>query len=111
MSVHSFNGYSYCVTFIDDYSRKTWIYFLKAKSEVLERYREFKTLVENQTGKKIRVLRTGNEGEYTTNEFMEYCSAEGIKKEHIVLHIPQQNGVAERKNRTMVGAAKAMLFV
>ena len=53
MSVHSFNGYSYYVTFIDDYSKKTWIYFLKAKSEVFERFREFKTLVENQTGKKI----------------------------------------------------------
>ena len=55
-------------------------------------------------------MRTDNEGEYTSNEFMEYCSAEGIKKEHIVPHTPQQNGVAERKNRTMVGATKAMLF-
>ena len=66
--------------------------------------------MENQTGKKIRVLRIDNGGEYTSNEFMEYCSVEGIKKEHIVLHTPQQNGVAERKNRTMVGVAKAMLF-
>ena len=49
MSVHSFSGYNYCVTFIDDYSRKTWIYFLKAKLAVFERFREFKTLVENQT--------------------------------------------------------------
>ena len=88
MSVHSFNGYSYCITFIDDYSRKTWIYFLKAKSEVFDRFREFKTLMENQTGKKIRVLRTDNEGEYTSNEFLEYCSAEGIKKEHTVFHTP-----------------------
>ena len=110
MSVHLFSDYSYCVTFIDDYSRKTWIYFLKAKSEVFERFREFKTLVENQTGKKIRVLRADNGGEYTSNEFMEYCSAEGIKKEHTMPHTPQQNGVAERKNKTMVGATKAMLF-
>ena len=110
MSVHSFNGYNYYVTFIDDYSRKTWIYFLKAKSEVFERFWEFKTLVENQSGKKIRVLRTDNEGEYTSNEFMKYCSTKGINKEHTVPHTPQQNGVAERKNTTMVGAAKAMLF-
>ena len=48
MSVHSFSGYSYCVTFIDDYFRKTWIYFLKAKSKVFERFRESKTLVENR---------------------------------------------------------------
>ena len=66
--------------------------------------------MENQTGKKIRVLRTYNEGEYTSNEFMEYFFAEGIKRKHIVPHTPQQNGVAEQKNRTMVGAAKAMLF-
>ena len=43
MSVHSFSGYSYCITFIDDYSRKTWLYFLKAKSEVFERFWEFKS--------------------------------------------------------------------
>ena len=67
--------------------------------------------MENQTGKKISVLRIDNEGEYTSNQFLEYCSAEGIKKEHIVPHTPQQNGVVERKNMTMVGAAKAMLFV
>jgi len=62
---------------------------LKAKSEVFERFREFKTLMENQIGKKIRVLRTDNGGEYTSNEFMEYCLAEGIKNEHTVLHTPQ----------------------
>ena len=95
---------------IDDYSRKTWIYFLKAKLEVFELFREFKILVENQTGRKIRVLKTDNGGEYTSNEFMEYCSSEGIKKEHTVPHTPQQNGMAERKNRTVVGASKAMLF-
>ena len=110
MSVHSFSGYSYCVTFIDDYSRKTWIYFLKAKSKVFERFLEFKTLMENQIGKKIRVLRTDNGAEYTSNEFMGYCSAEGIKKEHNVPHTPQHNGFVEQKNRTMVGVAKAMLF-
>ena len=67
-------------------------------------------LIENQTGRKIQVLRTGNGGEYTSNDFLEFCSSEGIKKEHIVPHTPQQNGVAERKNRTLVGASKAMLF-
>ena len=84
-----FSGYSYYVTFIDDYSRKTWIYFLKAKSEVFERFQEFKTLVENQTWKNIRVLRTDNGSQYTSNEFMEYCPAEGIKKEHTMPHTPQ----------------------
>ena len=55
-------------------------------------------------------MRTDNGGEYTSNEFSKYCSAEGIKKEHIVPHTLQQNGVAERKNKTLAVAAKAMLF-
>ena len=66
--------------------------------------------MENQSGKNIWVLRADNGGEYTSNEFMEYCSAKGIKKEHTVPHTPQHYGVAERKNRTIVGATKAMLF-
>ena len=110
MSVHSFSGYSYCVIFNNDYSRKTWIYFLKAKSKFFERFREFKALVENQTGRKIWVLRTDKGGEYTSKEFLEFCSSEGIKKEHTVPHTPRRNGVVKRKNRTLVGAAKAMLF-
>ena len=95
--VHSFNGYSYCVTFIDDYSRKTWIYFLKAKSKVFERFREFKTLVENQTGKKIRVLRTDNEGEYTSNEFMEYVQQRGSRRSTLC---PIPHNIMELQNRT-----------
>ena len=73
MSVQSFSGYSYYVSFIDDNSKKTWIYFMKAKSEVFEQFREFKTLVENQTGRKNRVLRMDNGGEYTSKEFLEFC--------------------------------------
>ena len=68
MSSMSLRGYEYYVTFIDDHSRKTWIYFLKSKKseEVLQRFQEFKALVENQTGRKIRVLRSDNGGEYTS---------------------------------------------
>ena len=55
-------------------------------------------------------MRTDNGGEYTSNEFLEYCSLEGIKKEHTVPHILQQNVVAERENMTLVVVAKAMLF-
>jgi hypothetical protein len=65
--------------------------------------------VENQTGKKIRVLRWDNGGEYTSKEFMDFCAGEGIRRELTVPYNPQQNGVAERKNRAIVGAARAML--
>jgi transposase InsO family protein len=65
--------------------------------------------VENQSGRRIRVLRVDNGGEYTSNEFVEYCVAEGIKKELTVPYNPQQNRVTERKNRTIVGSARAMI--
>jgi transposase InsO family protein len=65
--------------------------------------------VENQTGKKIRVLRSKNGGEYTSKEFMDFCAGEGIRRELTVPYNPQQTGVAERRNRAIVGAARAML--
>jgi hypothetical protein len=109
MSVESVSGSRYFVLFIDDYSRKTWIYFLKTKDEVFGRFQEFRALVENQTGRKIWVLRSDNGGEYTSKEFEDYCTTTGIKKELTVPYNPQQNGVAERKNRTVVGATRAMI--
>ena len=71
MSTISLKGYEYYVTFIDDFSRKTWIYFLKSKEskEVLQKFKEFKALVESQIGRKIKVLRSHNGGEYTSKEF------------------------------------------
>ena len=71
-STLSLSGQEYYVTFIDDFSRKTWIYFLKTKGEVFARFKEFKALVENQTGKKIKVLRSDNGGEFTSNEFRDF---------------------------------------
>jgi transposase InsO family protein len=110
MSSPSLSGYEYYVTFIDDHSRKTWIYFMRTKNEVLSRFQEFKALVENQTGRKIKTLRSDNGGEYTSKAFKDFCAGVGIKRELTVPYNPQQNGVAERKNRAIVGAAKAMLY-
>jgi hypothetical protein len=109
MSLASLTGSLYYVVFIDDFSRKSWIFFMKTKGQVFSRFQEFKSLMENQTGKKIRVLRSNNGGEYTSKEFMDFCAGEGIRRELIVPYNPQQNGVAERKNRAIVGAARAML--
>jgi hypothetical protein len=82
---------------------------MKTKGQVFSRFQEFKALVENQTGRKIRVLRSDNGGEYTSKEFMDFCAGEGIRRELIVPYNPQQNGVVERKNRAIVGAGRAML--
>ena len=98
-------------TFINDYSRKTWIYFLKTKEseEVLSKFKEFKAQVKNLSGKRIKILRSDNGGEYTYTEFNDFCKEAGIKRELTVPYNPQQNRVAERKNRTIVEAAKAMV--
>ena len=88
MSTKSLRGYEYYVTFIDDFSRKTWIYFLKTKDEVFSRFQEFKALVENLRGRKIKVLRSENGGEYKGNVFQEFCTREGIKREWIVPYNP-----------------------
>jgi hypothetical protein len=106
MTVASLNGYLYYVLFIDDHSQKTWIYFLKNKDGVLAKFQEFKAQVENLTGRKIKVLRSDNGGEYTSKDFNNFCIEEGIKREYTVPYNSQKNGVEERKNRTIVKTTK-----
>jgi hypothetical protein len=81
MPPSSIRGYAYYVSFIDDYSRKTWIYFLKTKDEVFSKFKEFKALIENLSEKKIKILRSDNGGEYTSKEFVNFCKDVGIKRE------------------------------
>jgi transposase InsO family protein len=111
MTVASLSGYLYYVIFVDDNSRKTWIYFLKSKEseEVLGRFQEYIAQVENLTGKKIKTLRSDNGGEYTSKGFCDFCVEAGIKREYIVSYNHRQNGVVERKNKSIVEAAKAMI--
>jgi transposase InsO family protein len=109
MSSTSLSGYVYYVSFIDDYSCKTWVYFLKSKDEVLRKFKEFKALLENLSERKIKILRSDNGEEYTSNEFGSFWRDVGIKRELTTPYNPQQNGVAERKNRTIMEAVKTMI--
>eukprot|EP00253_Pinus_taeda_P006792 PITA_06792 len=109
MSTKALSGAKYFVTFIDDHSRKAWIYFLKTKDDVFGRFKEFKALVENLTGKKIKVLRSDNGGEYVDKDLTDFCVREGIRREWTTPYNPEQNGVEERKNRIIVEATGAML--
>ena len=104
-----FSGYKYFLTFIDDFSRRTWVYFLKLKSEVFNMFLAFKAFVEKQSGHQILKLRSDNGGEYVKNNFINFCAKNGIQMQHIVPYTPQQNGVAERKNHTLKEMANCML--
>ena len=110
MSVQSFTGKLYFVTFIDDYSRCVKVYFIRKKSEVLAKLKEFEAAATNEAGCKIGTLRTDNGGEYTSRELEDYLKKKGIKHETSVSYSPQQNGVAERMNRTLLESAREMVY-
>ena len=109
IEVKSLSGAEYFVTFIDDKSRCVWVYVLKHKSEVLEKFTEWKTIVEKSSGKKlVKVLRSDNGGEYKSNDFDDLLKKNGIKHETTVPKTPEQNGVAERMNRPLVETTRSM---
>ena len=86
---------------IDDYARMIAISFLKKKSEAFECFKIYKELVENETDLKIKFLRSDNGGEFISKLFQKYCDKNGIKRKFSTAQTPQQNGVDERKNRTV----------
>src|SRR5688572_13417400 len=104
--VPSLGGKRYMLTFVDDFSRKTWVYFLQHKNEKFSYFKKFKALVENQTGRKIKKLRTDNGLEFVDSEFTEFCEEHGIARHRTLVGKPQQNGVVERINRTLLEKAR-----
>ena len=109
MQTTSLSGYVYYVYFIDDYLCNTWIYFLKRKDEVFEKFKDFKSLVENLSEKKIKILISNNRGEFTSNELKDLCKEVRIKRELTTPYNPQQTGVEERNNRSIMEAVKSMI--
>ena len=110
MTVPSRGGAYYFITFIDDYSRWTSVSLLKSKDEAYDMFVKYKTNMENLTNKKMKALRTDNGKEYVSTKFNDYLSRHGIKHQTTVPYSPQQNGIAERANRTLMEAARSMLL-
>jgi len=108
--VISHANYKYFVTFIDDYSRFTWVYFLRSKVEVFSTFKFFHAYVQTQFSSKIKIFRSDNGGEYMSHLFQEYLQSNDIISQRSCPSTPQQNGVAERKNRHLLDVVRTLLL-
>ncbi|GJZ82184.1 putative ribonuclease H-like domain-containing protein [Tanacetum coccineum] len=108
-SVRSLNHKTYCLVITDDFSRFSWVFFLRTKDETSGILKDFIRQIENQLNQKVKSIRCDNGTEFKNRDFIEFCGSKGIKREYSNARTPQQNGVAERKNRTLIEAARTML--
>ncbi|GJV88690.1 putative ribonuclease H-like domain-containing protein [Tanacetum coccineum] len=99
----------YCLVVTDDFSRFSWVFFLATKDETSGILKAFITGIENQINHRVKIIRCDNGTEFKNKEMNQFCEMKGIKREFSVARTPQQNGVAERKNRTLIEAARTML--
>ncbi|GKB03096.1 putative ribonuclease H-like domain-containing protein [Tanacetum coccineum] len=108
-SVRSLNHKTYCLVITDDFSRFSWVFFLRTKDETNGILKDFIRQIENQLNQKVKTIRCDNGTEFKNKDVIEFCGSKGIKREYSNARTPQQNGVAERKNRTLIEAARTML--
>jgi len=109
MNMNSLGGSKYFIAFIDYFLRDVCVYYLKQKSEALSKFKEFVSLMTNITGKRVKVLRSNNGGEYCSHAISDYLKEQGIKHETTVPYNPAQNVLAERMNCTIVESARSMI--
>ena len=105
----SLGGKKYCLVIVDDFSRYTWVFFFKYKSETQQTVIDFANEVQRKHNATILSIRSDNGTEFKNYTLDEFLSDEGIKHQYSTPYTPQQNGVAERKNRTLMDAARSML--
>jgi transposase InsO family protein len=103
------SGNKYGPIIIDDYSRFTWVFFLQDKSETQEVLKKFMKRTQNEFDAKVKRIRSDNGTKFKNTQVEDYLDEEGIKHEFSAPYTPQQNGVAERKNRTLIEMARTML--
>ncbi|GJU50602.1 zinc finger, CCHC-type containing protein [Tanacetum coccineum] len=103
------SGNRYFMLLVDDYSRVMWVYLLKSKDEAFQVFKNFRGLVEVETGEKMKLFRTDRGGEFLSNQFTSYCNETGLERHYTSPYSPQQNGVVERRNRTVVEMVRSNL--
>ena len=109
MEVESIGGHHYACVFTCDYTSHAWVYLLKSKDKTLHVFKQFVTMIEKLTGFKIKFFRSDRGGEFMSDEFTKFLEEQGITRETTAPGTPQQNGVAEQMNQTLIGGARALL--
>ena len=109
MNVRARHESFYFITFIDDYTCYNHVYLISHKSEALDCFRRYKRLVENQLDKSSKALRTDRGCKYLFEQFKELCDERGIARQLMMPYTPQQNGMAERRNRTLLEMVRLMM--
>uniref|UniRef100_A0A2N9IZW0 Integrase catalytic domain-containing protein n=1 Tax=Fagus sylvatica TaxID=28930 RepID=A0A2N9IZW0_FAGSY len=107
--VQSSTGFKYYLVLVDEFTKFTWVYLLKHKSDTLQVFTDFHAMIQTQFSLPLQVLRTDCGGEFTSNKFNQFCATKGIVHQVSCPHTPQQNGVAERKHRHLIQCALALL--
>ncbi|KAD3067463.1 hypothetical protein E3N88_35343 [Mikania micrantha] len=103
------SGNRYFLLLVDDFSRFMWVYIIRSKDQAYKAFCKFKSVAESEFGCKVKALRTNRGGEFTSSRFEQLCSEDGIQRYHTTPYTPQQNGVVERKNQTVLGATRSMM--
>ncbi|KAL5760753.1 hypothetical protein ACOSP7_019243 [Xanthoceras sorbifolium] len=109
MSIQARGGYEYFITFTNDYSRFGYAYLMRHKSDAFDMFKAFKVEVENHLEKHIKILRFDHGGEYLSGEFQQYLIDSAIISQFSAPGTPQQNGVGERRNTTLLHMVRSML--
>ena len=105
----SLGNKKYCLVIVDDYSRYCWVFFLKLKSETQQIFIDFANEQQRQHEVTIKIIRSDNGSEFKNYTLNGWLCDEGIKHQYSAAYTPQQNGVAERKNRTLMDMARSMM--
>ena len=109
MTIKARGGFEYFITFIDDYSRYGYIYLMCRKFEAFEKFKEYRAKTEKHLNKCLKTLRFDRGGEYLLGEFRDYLSEQGITSQLSTPSVPQHNGVAKKRNRTLMDMLRLMM--
>jgi transposase InsO family protein len=107
--VHSMGGKWYVLVIVDDYSRYSWVFYLESKDEVFKHFQRLALRLNNEYSIYLKAIHSDNGTEFRNASFNQFCLEHGVDQQFSAPRVPQQNGVMERKNRTLVEVARMML--